>query len=277
MQRYAVFGSPIRHSQSPRIHAAFARQTGIALDYVAIEAGHADFAAVLAASGVSGANVTLPLKEDAFALCAGNVSARARRAGAGNTLPREGAGWRGDNTDGVGLVNDLSQRRGIDLRARRTLLLGAGGAACGVAPALLDAGIGELVVCNRSPERADALVDALAAPERAHSRYWRDLPDLAHFDLVVNATSAGRGIEPLTLPFHLAGAQTVAVDLSYGRAAIDFLAWARAAGCGQAFDGLGMLVEQAAESFFLWQGVRPETDAVYADLRRLADGEAAAE
>lgn len=277
--RFAVVGQPIDHSLSPHIHRAFARQWSVDLDYRRIELAPAELASGLARfaeSGGVGLNVTLPHKQAVMALCAG-LSERARRAGAVNTISYVDGGWHGDNTDGVGLVNDLSQRRGIDLRARRTLLLGAGGAACGVAPALLDAGIGELVVCNRSPERADALVDALAAPERAHSRYWRDLPDLAHFDLVVNATSAGRGTEPLTLPFHLAGAQTVAVDLSYGRAAIDFLAWARAAGCGQAFDGLGMLVEQAAESFFLWQGVRPETDAVYADLRRLADGEAAAE
>ena len=140
-----------------------------------------------------------------------------------------------------------------------------------------DAGIGELVVCNRTPERADELADALQEPERAHTRYWQDLPELGHFDLILNATSAGRGTQPLQLPFRLTGAHTVAVDLSYGMAAIDFLAWAKAAGCGEAFDGLGMLVEQAAESFRIWQGVRPDTDGVYAELRRLADGEGAAE
>lgn len=277
--RFAVVGQPVDHSLSPHLHRAFARQWSVDLDYTRIELSSEELGAGIArfaSAGGVGLNVTLPHKQAVMALCSG-VSERARRAGAVNTLSRIDGGWHGDNTDGVGLVNDLTQRRGIDLRGRRTLLLGAGGAACGVAPALLDAGIGELVVCNRSPERADALVDMLAEPTRAHSRYWRDLPDLAHFDLIVNSTSAGRGGEPLKLPFHLAGAHTVAVDLSYGRAAIDFLAWARAAGCGQAFDGLGMLVEQAAESFFLWQGVRPETDAVYADLRRLADGEAAAE
>lgn len=277
--RFAVIGQPVDHSLSPHIHRAFARQWSVDLDYTRIELAPDDLAAGIArfaAAVGAGLNVTLPHKQAMMALCA-NLSERARRAGAVNTLSRIEGGWHGDNTDGVGLVNDLTQRRGIDLRGRRTLLLGAGGAACGVAPALLDAGIGELVVCNRSAERADALVDMLAEPTRAHSRYWSDLPDLAHFDLIVNSTSAGRGGEPLKLPFHLAGAHTVAVDLSYGRAAIDFLAWAQAAGCGLAFDGLGMLVEQAAESFFIWQGVRPETDAVYAGLRRLADGEAAAE
>jgi shikimate dehydrogenase len=142
---------------------------------------------------------------------------------------------------------------------------------------LLDAGIGELMVCNRNPDKADRLVDALADPDRAHSRYWQDLAELPHFDLIINATSAGRGQSALKLPFTLAGSGTCAVDLSYGRAAIDFLAWAKAAECQTAFDGLGMLLEQAAESFYRWQGVRPETDAIYAQLRVQADAEGAAE
>jgi len=270
MQRYAVFGSPIGHSQSPRIHAAFARQCGIAMEYVAIEAGHADFAAKLAASDVRGANATLPLKEDAFALCMGNASTRAQRAGAANTLIRYGDGWRGDNTDGSGLVRDLTQRHGLDLRERRTLLLGAGGAARGVAPALLDAGIGELTIANRTSARADALADALGDPARVHVRYLDDLAAQGEFDLVVNATSAARGGELPALPMALVGPRSVAVDLSYGDAAIPFLAWARAAGCRQSVDGLGMLVEQAAESFRIWHGVRPETDAIHAELNNRA-------
>lgn len=277
MHRYAVFGSPVAHSQSPRIHATFARQTGIALEYVAIEAGHADFASRLAASGVDGANVTLPLKEDAFALCR-SVSTRARRAGAVNTLIREpapaeagGDGWRGDNTDGLGLVRDLTERHGLDLRDRRVLLLGAGGAARGVAPALLDAGIRALYIANRTAARADALADALGEPARVHPRGWDDLPALGEFDLLVNATSATRGGTLPALPMALAGPRSVAVDLGYGEAAVPFLAWARAAGCVRALDGLGMLVEQAAESFLLWHGVRPDTDPVYAQLRAQAD------
>lgn len=277
--RFAVIGQPIDHSLSPLIHRAFARQWGIDLDYRRIELDSEQLAGGLARFAAEeglGLNVTLPHKHAVMALCT-SLGSRATRALAVNTLTYTGNGWHGDNTDGTGLINDLCQRHGIDLRGRRTLLLGAGGAAFGVAPALLDAGIGELVICNRSPERADALADALAEPERAHTRYWQDLPDLAHFDLIVNATSAGRGVDPLKLPFQLAGRHTVAADLSYGRAAIDFLAWARAAECNRAFDGLGMLVEQAAESFFLWQGERPETDAVYTELRRLADGEGAGE
>lgn len=277
--RFAVIGQPVDHSLSPLIHKLFARQWTVDLDYRAIALAPENLAAglaALAAEGVYGLNVTLPHKQSAIALC-GALSERARRAQAVNTLTAVDGTWQGDNTDGIGLVNDLTQRQGIDLRGRRTLLLGAGGAACGVAPALLDAGIGELVVCNRSPEKADELVDALADPARVHTRYWKDLDELAHFDLIINATSAGRGTQPLKLPFHLGARQTVAVDLGYGRAAIDFLAWAKAAECGRTLDGLGMLVEQAAESFYHWQGVRPETDEVYGQLRKAADGEGASE
>ena len=191
-KHYAVLGSPITHSQSPRIHAAFAKQTGIAMDYLAIEANHDDFRAKLDASNLAGANITLPLKEAAFALCR-TSSTRALRAGAANTLVREGEHWHGDNTDGVGLVRDLTERHGLDLRQRRVLLLGAGGAARGVAPALLDAGIGALFVVNRNPDRADALADAMGEPGRVHARTWETLPKLGEFDLLLNATSASRG------------------------------------------------------------------------------------
>ncbi|WP_395625282.1 shikimate dehydrogenase [Thermomonas sp.] len=267
-KHHAVFGTPISHSLSPRIHAAFARQCGIELDYLAIEADAGDFRAKLddfAAHGGTGANVTLPLKEAAFALCS-EASERARRAGAVNTLVRAGDGWHGDNTDGAGLVRDLTGRHMLDLRARRTLLLGAGGAARGIAPALLEAGIGELTIVNRTPERADALADALGEPGRVHPRYLGDLAALGEFDLIVNATSAARGGQLPALPRSLVGRRCAAVDLSYGETAIPFLAWARANGCHDAVDGLGMLVEQAAESFALWLGTRPETDGVYAEL-----------
>ena len=271
--RYAVFGHPVAHSLSPRIHAAFARQTGVAMEYVAIDAKPADFVSAIGAFatvGGRGANITLPHKERALALCS-TVSARARRAGAVNTLTRVGLNWHGDNTDGIGLVHDLTERHRLDLRGRRVLLLGAGGAARGVAPALLDAGIAELWIVNRTPEKADALSDALGEPGRVHTRYVKDLGQLGAFDMLVNATSAGRGSGGLDLPFSLATSRSLAVDLSYGEAAISFLAWAAAAGCGHRFDGLGMLVEQAAESFALWHGPRPDTDAVYAMLSARAD------
>ncbi|HVQ34055.1 MAG TPA: shikimate dehydrogenase [Lysobacter sp.] len=267
-KHYAVFGHPVAHSLSPQIHAAFGRQTGIPVDYRAIDVEPGQFTHALAdfvAQGGAGANVTLPLKQAAFSLC-DDLTERARRAGAVNTLVRNGDTWHGDNTDGAGLVRDLTDRRALDLRARRTLLLGAGGAARGVAPALLDAGIGELFVVNRTPQRTDALADALGEPGRVHPRYLTDLPALGEFDLIVNATSATRDGGLFTLPRALVGRRCAAVDLNYGEAAIPFLAWARASGCHDAVDGLGMLVEQAAESFARWHGVRPETDAVFDGL-----------
>ncbi|QDS17728.1 shikimate dehydrogenase [Xanthomonas arboricola] len=271
VSRYAVFGHPVAHSLSPAIHADFGKQTGIALDYTAIDAPPEEFAAALerfADEGGKGANVTLPLKEAACALSA-SLSDRARLAGAVNTLVRNDGQWQGDNTDGAGLVRDLTDRHGLDLRGRRVLLLGAGGAARGVAPALLEAGITEMVVVNRSPERADALCDALGEPGRVVSRYIEDLRDLGDFELIVNATAAGRDRDAgaFAMPLGLVNSLTVAVDLNYGATAIAFLAWARAAQCRYAVDGLGMLVEQAAESFALWHGVRPDTDPVYAALR----------
>jgi len=270
MGKYAVFGHPVAHSLSPRIHAAFARQSGIALDYVAIDAP--DFAAALAAFDGDGANVTLPHKAAAAAACA-TLGDAARRCGVANTLTRRDGGWHGDNTDGIGLVRDLTGRHRLDLRGRRTLLLGAGGGARGVAPALLDAGVAELFVVNRTPARADALADMLDAPGRVHPRHFEDLRTLGEFDLVVNATSATRASDGTAtdafppLPMSLAGRRSAAVDLSYGEAAVGFLAWARAAGVRDAIDGLGMLVEQAAESFRLWHGVMPDTDPAYEALR----------
>ncbi|MEO6154507.1 MAG: shikimate dehydrogenase [Thermomonas sp.] len=267
-QEFAVFGSPISHSLSPQIHAAFGRQTGIDLSYHAIDAPPADFVQLLAAFAESdgrGANITLPLKRRACEL-ATTRSERAARMGVANTLVRTLGGWHADNTDGIGLVRDLTARHGLDLRQRRTLLLGSGGGARGIAPALLEAGISELFVVNRTMENADALVDALGQPGRVHARYLDDLPSLGDFELILNATSATRGGDLPALPRGLVGRRTAAVDLSYGEAAIPFLAWARASGCHDAIDGLGMLVEQAAESFQLWHGVRPDTHAVYAEL-----------
>ena len=237
--------------------------------YEAIDAAPASFAdalAAFAATGGTGANVTLPLKELAHGL-ASTRSERAERAGAVNTLVRHGDAWHGENTDGVGLVRDLTERHGLDLRGRRTLLVGAGGAARGVAPALLDAGISELYVVNRTASRTDALADALGEPGRVHPRYLEQLGELGEFELIVNATSAGRTGAMLSLPRSLVGVRTAAVDLGYGEASVPFLAWARAHACRDTIDGLGMLVEQAAESFALWHGVRPETQAVFDALQ----------
>ncbi len=275
-QQYAVFGQPIAHSLSPRIHTAFARQLGIAMEYRAIEASADSFVAELARfadAGGRGANITLPLNAIAARLCL-RLSDRTRRADSVNTLLREGAGWYGDSTDGTGLVRDITERHHLDLRERRTLLLGAGGAARAAAFALFDAGIAELTIANRTPERADVLADVIGAPGRVHTRYWDDLGQWGAYDLVVNATSAGHDGHDLDLPRSLVAPRTLCYDLSYGKAAIGFLAWARSAGAEQALDGLGMLVEQAAESFVLWHGQRPDTEPVYAELRAYVPGDA---
>jgi shikimate dehydrogenase len=274
-QYFAVFGQPVHHSLSPRIHAVFAKQEKIDLSYRAIEASPDDFFTKLIdfhQQGGQGANVTLPHKQAAFVLSE-STTERAQAAGAVNTLIRTATGWRGDNTDGIGLIHDLTERHRYDLRGRRTLLLGAGGAAHGVAPSLLQAGIGELFIVNRNADKADQLADQLGEPGRIHSRYWDDIAQLGNFDLIINATSAGRNNgTKMSLPFSLVNSRTMAVDLSYGEAAIDFLAWAKTAKVEAQFDGLGMLVEQAAESFFLWHGVRPETNAIYEMLSSEAAG-----
>ncbi len=267
--RYAVFGQPIAHSLSPRIHAAFGEQSGIAVDYRAIESSREEFALALdafARDGGRGANVTLPLKEDALAAC-GSLSERARRCGSVNTLIREGAAWRGDSTDGVGLLRDLSLRHAFYPRGKRILLLGAGGAARATAFAFADSGAGELVIANRTRARARGIADAIGNAARVHSCDLSDLEATAAFDLIINATAAGHGESTLDLPHAMVGSETLCYDLSYAKAARMFLDWSRIAGATRVSDGLGMLVEQAAESFACWHGVRPDTTPVYAELR----------
>jgi len=269
-QQFAVFGHPIEHSLSPRIHALFGKQLGIPLHYAAINAAPDTFAkqlAEFAGAGGCGANITLPLKQVATGFCS-ERSEFAVRAGAVNTLTRRnGGGWRGDNTDGAGLICDLAERHRLDLRGRRGLLIGAGGAARAAAFALLQAGVEQLTIVNRTPERADALADAIGMPKRVHTRYWSDLPNVGSFELIIDATSAGLARESLRLPFSLVAPRALCYHLSYGAAAFAFRGWARAANAGQALDGLGMLIEQAAESFAIWHGKRPDTDSVYAALR----------
>jgi shikimate dehydrogenase len=269
--QFAVFGHPISHSLSPRIHQAFARQFGIELDYRTIDAAPADFesaARQFFADGGRGANVTLPHKAAAFAMADERTEA-AQRAGTANVLtPLPDGRLHAHNTDGNGLVRDIAERHSVDLRGHTALLLGAGGAARGVAWTLLDAGVHTLTIVNRTPETADALADAIGEPARAHTRYWEDLADLGAFDLIVNATSAGVLGNSLDLPFAIVGNRALCYDLSYGAAATGFLAWARTAGARYAFDGLGMLIETAADTFELWHGKRPDTDPVYAELRK---------
>jgi shikimate dehydrogenase len=268
--QYAVFGHPIAHSLSPRIHQAFAQQFGIALEYRTIDAAPSDFeqaARRFFDEGGHGANVTLPHKAAAFAL-ADEHSQAATRAGTANVLTRLADGRiAAHNTDGAGMVRDLTDRHDIDLRGHDALMLGAGGAARGVAWSLLDAGVATLTIVNRSPDPADALADAIGEPARVHTRYWEDLGNIGSYDLIVNATSAGTLGQSLTLPFSLAATRALCYDLGYGKSAFGFMAWAKAAGARYAYDGLGMLVETAADAFELWHGKRPETESVYQSLR----------
>lgn len=268
MDRYAVFGHPVKHSQSPRIQAAFAAQTGQALSYEAIEAPLDGFEATLRAflaAGGRGGNVTVPFKEQAFRL-ADRCDDLAAQAQAVNTLRVEPDGrLAGFNTDGIGLLRDLTQNLGVPLRGRRVLLLGAGGAAAGVIGPLLAAGVAELVIANRTAPRAQALAGRFAGRGPIHTS------ELAApgggFDVVLNATAAGLGGQAPAVPVSVFGPGAVAYDLVYGPAAEAFLSLARRAGVTACNDGLGMLVEQAAEAFWLWRGVRPATAPVIAALR----------
>lgn len=261
--RYAVFGHPIAHSKSPQIHAAFARQTGQDMRYEAILApldGFAESVARFAAEGGRGANVTVPFKEEAFRLAA-RLTPRAERAGAVNTLAFDADGVLGDNTDGAGLVADLTRNLKRPLAARRILLVGAGGAARGVIAPLLEQAPAELVIANRTPSRAEQLAQLFDGRVRPCGFDALDAP----FDVVINATAASLAGELPPLPPQVFGAGALAYDMMYGRDT-PFLAFARAHGADTA-DGLGMLVEQAAEAFFLWRGVRPDTAPVIAALR----------
>lgn len=270
VQQFAVFGHPIRHSLSPRIHQAFAAQFDIALDYQTIDATTEEFPAAVQrffADGGRGANVTLPHKAAAFALATEHTPA-ARRAGTANVLtPLPDGRLAAHNTDGIGMLRDMTVRQGIDLRDRHVLLLGAGGAARGVAWNLLDAGIATLVIANRSPDAANALTAALDDPARVGTCRWEALADAGPPDLIVNATSAGVLGGSLQLPPTLLRDGASCYDLSYGAAANSFLAWARNAGARRTADGLGMLLETAADAFELWHGRLPDTGPVYRMLR----------
>lgn len=267
MDRYVVIGNPVSHSLSPSIHARFAQATGQAIEYATLEAPLDGFAATARgffASGGRGANVTLPFKVQAFEL-ADHASERARLAGAANFLASREGRLEADNTDGAGLVADLERHHGIVLRGARILVLGAGGATRGVIGPILAREPAALVVANRTRERADELARRFAArgpiTACALDHAW-DRP----FDVVVNATSSSTRGEALALPAGAFGSGTLAYDMAYGPASRAFLDRARAAGASRGADGLGMLVEQAAESFFLWRGVRPEAGPVLAEL-----------
>jgi shikimate dehydrogenase len=267
--RYAVIGNPVAHSKSPWIHARFAEQTGQDIAYGSVLAPLDGFGATvveLRSSGAKGANVTLPFKEEAFRLCS-ELSERARVAKAVNTLIFAGSTICGDNTDGCGLTRDLTVNLQFTIEGRSVLLLGAGGAARGVLLPLLDERPASLTIANRTVDKARALVGELQTVRQTEVTAcgFSELTGRS-FDLVINATSAGLSAAPLSLPAHLYRSDALAYDMVYGRETA-FLAQAAADGASRTSDGLGMLVEQAAESFYLWRGVRPLTAPVMAALR----------
>ncbi len=268
---YAVFGNPVAHSKSPLIHRLFAQQTGQRLQYQAVLVPPDRFAAALdrfQALGGKGLNITLPFKAEAWA-AATRRSARAERCGSVNTLWFDAAGRRcGETTDGIGLMRDLA-RLGMGVRGRRVLILGAGGAVRGVLADILEQAPSRLVIANRTPARAIELLQHLGAGDGALGCGYDALAG-GEFDLIINGTSMVLHGELPPLPAGIVATGGACYDMVYGDVATVFCRWARDQQAALVSDGLGMLVEQAAESFRIWRGVRPETAAVIAQLRSAA-------
>ena len=270
--RYAVMGNPVAHSKSPRIHSLFAKQTGQQLHYEAIRVESGKLATAVAdflASGGKGLNITVPLKQEAWSLAQAR-SGRADRAGAVNTLVLEPTGKHfGDNTDGAGLVRDLLYNHGSTLQQRRLLLLGAGGAARGVIEPLLLEKPSLLVIANRTAGKAVDLARMFC--ELGHIEGC-GLEDVAgqSFDLIINATAASLAGKVPALPDSVVTPDSWCYDMMYADKPTAFMVWAQQLGAARCLDGLGMLVEQAAESFFLWRGIRPDTSPVIRLLRNRA-------
>ena len=268
-KRFAVVGNPIKHSRSPLIHAAFARQCGIDLEYRALRVEIGDFpraARAFFAAGGSGLNVTVPFKEEAFAL-AERCSPRADRAGAVNTLwPDENGVLCGDTTDGLGLVRDMVDNLGWEVRQRQVLILGAGGAVRGLLEPLLGEEPQSVHIVNRTVARAETLATHFAALGNISAGAYDALDDRV-FDLVINGSSAGLAGEAPPLAANIINERSCCYDLIYGAQPTPFMRWAAHHAAWAVSDGLGMLVEQAAEAFRVWHGVRPQTAPVIRELR----------
>lgn len=270
VDRYALVGHPVEHSRSPMIHQLFARQTGAQISYELIDAAPEQLeAAVLGfrSAGGKGMNVTVPHKEAAFAI-ATEIGAAAAVAKAVNTLNFASGRIRGDNTDGAGFIRDLAVNHAQRIAGAHVLILGAGGAVRGILAPLLDSEPASLTLANRTLERAEKLRDEFAACARIDVCEFAELIERGAFDIVINATSAGlRGEQP-PFPASVVGATSFCYDLAYSLKQTPFVTWARAHGAGSAVQGWGMLVEQAAESFAIWRGVRPETAPILQQLVR---------
>lgn len=266
---YAVMGNPVSHSKSPRIHGLFAEQTGQRIQYTAIQVDPGGFEQAVrnfVANGGRGLNITVPFKTKAWELVDSRTP-RASLAGAVNTIEvRAGGVLHGDNTDGVGMVSDILNNQGGRIADKSVLLLGAGGAARGVLSPLLEQSPAKLVIANRTEDRAVTLAQSFSQFGPVTGCGFDDLAG-RRFDLVINATSASLQGEVPPLPDGLLAPGAWCYDLMYGAAATAFMQWAERHGAQKVADGLGMLVEQAAESFLLWRKVRPQTAPVIAALR----------
>jgi shikimate dehydrogenase len=267
IDQYAVIGNPIAHSKSPIIHQAFAKQTDQTMSYDRVLAPLDGFSAKvqeLCGLGFKGVNVTVPFKLEAFQL-ANQLTPRAQFAGAANTLIFSDSGIVGDNTDGAGIVRDIEHNIKVPIKGKRVLLIGAGGAAEGVLQPILVCNPASLVIVNRTLNKATQMAKK-AGNKNATAATFEDLAGKI-FDIVINATSTGLSDVELPLPPTIFAPNALAYDMMYGKET-PFMAMARRQGA-QVADGLGMLIEQAAEAFFVWRGVRPETQSVMQAIRNL--------
>ena len=264
LDRYAVFGHPISHSKSPRIHRLFAEQTGQEMDYSAQDVPVTTFQSTVTTffeNGGKGLNCTVPLKELAWQF-ADRLSERARRAKAVNTLAIQSDGSIfGDNTDGIGLVRDLNQNNSFDFHGARILILGAGGASRGIILPLLEESPEHIVIANRTISKAETIAQEFAELGPISYSDYSELEE-RQFDLIINATSASLSDQLPPLPDHILANSGCCYDLAYGNQPTSFVRWGLIQNAGKSLDGLGMLVEQAAEAFLLWRGIRPNTASV---------------
>jgi len=266
---YAVMGNPIAHSKSPQIHKQFAEQTEQELVYDKLKVETADFASAVASfynTNGKGLNITVPLKEEAFQL-ATNLTERARRAGAVNTLLLNAENnYTGDNTDGIGLVRDLTENHHTELKNKDILILGAGGAVRGILEPFIQQQPKRLVIANRTLSRAQKLADDFSDIANIEVFEFAQLAD-QQFDIIINGTSASLSGELPPLPENLLKANSTTYDMMYGKDDTPFMSWSKDNNATMVIDGLGMLVEQAAESFYCWRKVRPETQKVIKAIR----------
>lgn len=266
---YAVMGNPISHSKSPSIHTLFAEQTQQSILYTAIHVDLGGFNQAVGnfvATGGKGLNITVPFKQEAWELVT-ERSERAERAGAVNTIKIDGDKLFGDNTDGIGLVNDLTINHAIEIKGKSILLMGAGGAARGVLIPLLKQNPSSLFIANRTPDKAKDLADDFSDIGNVHGGGYEAIEDLK-FDVVINATAASLQGDLPPLADTLLNDNASCYDMMYSAKPTPFMQWSTKQGAKKVLDGLGMLVEQAAESFYLWRGVKPETKVVIETLRK---------